>query len=307
MDITTYDTSNGKRHGNLAGAWLASITSPNTQRAYRRDLTGYFSFLDSGDIDALSAERRHVDLYARTLEGAPSTVARRLSAVASFYGYAVGEGAVSASPVAHVRRPKIDADHSATRGLSKDEAHAFLKAARTDSPRAHALATLLLYTGIRISEALGANLSDLQHDTGHRALVVTRKGGKQAKVALPPQVIEALAEYLGAATAHGTALQSTNGHSDDAPLFTTATGARWASSEAFRTVARIARLAGIEGKVSPHSMRHTHATLALDAGASLHDLQDSMGHADPRTTRRYDRARGRLEKSSAYTVASALG
>ncbi len=78
------------------------------------------------------------------------------------------------------------------------------------------------------------------------------------------------------------------------------------TDEAFRTVARIARLVSIEGEVSPHSMRHTHATLALDAGVPLHDLQDSMGHADPRTTRRYDRARGRLEKSSAYTVTSVL-
>lgn len=60
------------------------------------------------------------------------------------------------------------------------------------------------------------------------------------------------------------------------------------------------------GESVAHSLRHTHATLALDAGATLRDLQGSMAHADPRTTRRYDRARGRLERSSAYTVASAL-
>lgn len=87
---------------------------------------------------------------------------------------------------------------------------------------------------------------------------------------------------------------------------TTTTGKRWAASEAFPTVQRLARAAGIEGQVSPHGLRHTHATLALDAGVPLRDLQDSMGHADPRTTRRYDRARARLERSSAYAVASAL-
>ncbi|WP_407681242.1 tyrosine-type recombinase/integrase [Pseudarthrobacter equi] len=59
-------------------------------------------------------------------------------------------------------------------------------------------------------------------------------------------------------------------------------------------VQRLARLAGIKGRISPHSLRHTFVTLALDAGTALHDLQDSMGHADPRTTRRYDRSRHSL-------------
>lgn len=210
--------------------------------------------------------------------------------------------AVAATP----SRPKIDADHSATRGLSKTEARAFLAAAELDGPRSYALATLLLHTGIRISEALGANLRDLQHDTGHRVLVVTRKGGKRAKIALPAPVLDALSAYLGASAAQGTEVATSEAASADAPIFTTSTGKRWASSEAFRTVRRLARIAGIEGHVSPHGLRHTHATLALDAGVPLRDLQDSMGHADPRTTRRYDRARARLERSSAYAVASVL-
>lgn len=66
------------------------------------------------------------------------------------------------------------------------------------------------------------------------------------------------------------------------------------------------RAAGIDGQISPHSLRHTFATIALDAGTTLHDLQDSMGHADPRTTRRYDRARHTLEKAAGYDVAPAL-
>lgn len=69
---------------------------------------------------------------------------------------------------------------------------------------------------------------------------------------------------------------------------------------------RLARRAGIEGQISPHSLRHTFATIALESGTSLHALQDSMGHADPRTTRRYDRARNNLLKSAGYDVARAL-
>jgi integrase/recombinase XerD len=300
-------TPNAEQHAALAGAWLMSLGSEHTRRAYRGDLLGLFAFLDAGALDALEAERRHIDAYRLALTGASSTVARKLAAVSSFYSYAADSGAVAVQPARRVKRPHIDADHSATRGLSKGEALALLDAARHDGPRAYALASILLLTGVRISEALGANLSDLQHDAGHRVLVVTRKGGKRAKVALPPQALDALAALLGASTAHGSEVAALDAASaPHAPIFTTATGKRWAASEAFRTIRRLARAAGIEGHVSPHSLRHTHATLALDAGVPLRDLQDSMGHADPRTTRRYDRARARLERSSAYAVAAVL-
>jgi len=298
--------SNAERHFTLANRWLVSLPSDNTRRAYARDLRSLFDFLDLGGVDALAAQRTHLDLWRDNLDGAPSSIARRLAAVSSFYKFAGAEGVVPSQPVQHVKRPRIDADHSATRGLSKDEARAFLAAARDDSPRSYALATLLLFTGVRISEALGANLSDMQHDSGHRVLVVTRKGGKRAKIALPAPVVDALADSLGTSAARGTEVVDSTAASADAPLFTTATGKRWAASEAFRTVQRIARLAGVEGQVSPHSLRHTFATLTLDEGATLAELQDSMGHADPRTTRRYDRARGRLERSASYVMARAL-
>ncbi|MFT4281298.1 tyrosine-type recombinase/integrase [Microbacterium sp.] len=114
--------------------------------------------------------------------------------------------------------------------------------------------------------------------------------GKMSETAALRQLNEiiidvARGDYLGTSTAEGTEIMISGASAADAPLFTTATGKRWAASEAFRTVQRLALAAGIDGRVSPHSLRHTHATLALDAGATLHDLQDSMGHADPRTTR----------------------
>lgn len=86
------------------------------------------------------------------------------------------------------------------------------------------------------------------------------------------------------------------------PLFTTASGKRWQRSEAARTVRRLAHRAGIDGQISPHSLWHIFATIALDAGSSLHALQDSMRHAGPR----YDRARNNLQKSAGYDVARAL-
>ena len=73
---------------------------------------------------------------------------------------------------------------------------------------------------------------------------------------------------------------------------------------ALKVVRRLARTASIEHTVSPHSLRHGFVTAALDAGVPLRDVQDAAGHADPRTTRRYDRGRHSLDRAATYTVAS---
>ena len=254
-------------------------------------------------LDLLTVRRVHVDGYRHTLTGVPSTVAVKLSALSSFYRYALREGAVERNPVATVVRPNVDADHSSTQGLSRDQAKALLVVARADGTRSDALINLLVFTGVRISEALQARTSDYGHDAGHRTLNIRRKGGKSAKVALPALAVVALNAYLGST---GADVVHSQGPGMSRPLFTTATGKPWQRSEAARTVQRLARRAGIDGHISPHSLRHTFATIALDTGTSLHALQDSMGHADPRTTRRYDRARNNLQKSAGYDVARAL-
>jgi integrase/recombinase XerD len=290
------------RHGRILAAWKLSLPgSQHTLRAYTRSVEQFCGWLDGHGLDLLSVERVHVDGYRHTLTGAPATVAQKLAAVSSFYRYAVSHGVMATNPVELVQRPKVSADHSATQGLSKDQARALLEAARADGARSHALVSLLMFTGIRVSEALNASTTDYGHDAGHRTLTVRRKGGTVAKVAVPAPAVEALNAYLGTT---GQDLVTAAG--EGLPIFTTATGKRWSPSEAFRTVQRLARVAGIEGEISPHSLRHAFATIALDAGVALHDLQDSMGHADPRTTRRYDRARNNLTKSAGYDVARAL-
>lgn len=300
--ITAGTVGNGQRYAPAIAGWqLAQGGSVNTLRAYRRNMADYCAWLDGHGLDLLTVGRVHVDGYRHALTGSAATVAQKLAAVSSFYRYAVSAELVTANPVELVKRPKVDADHSNTQGLTKDQARALLAAAQADSPRAHALVSLLVFTGIRLSEALNASTADYGHDTGHRTLSVQRKGGTGGKVAVPAPAVEALNAYLGTTgqelvTAAGVAL----------PIFTTATGKRWEPSEAFRTIRRLAKAAGIEGNISPHSLRHTFATIALDSGTALHDLQDSMGHADPRTTRRYDRARHSLTKSAGYDVAKAL-
>ena len=91
------------------------------------------------------------------------------------------------------------------------------------------------------------------------------------------------------------------------PLFATSTGARIDRHFVFRLVRRLAQRAGIEAwaDLSPHSLRHAFATTARGEGVPLEDVQDAMGHADPRTTRRYDRDRFNLDRDPAYTIAAA--
>jgi site-specific recombinase XerD len=247
----------------------------------------------------MQAHRAHVDAYARTLAEvpdaadrtrSPSTVARHLSALSGFYRYAVAEDVMARNPVANVKRPKVGIDTVST-GLDKNELVALIRAAEADGPRSLALVLLLGLNGLRVSEALGADVTDLGTERGHRVLAVTRKGGRRATVPLAPRTADALDGYVG--------------ERSDGPVFVTGTGRRWHRSEAWRVLRRLARDAVPDKAVSlhPHDLRHAFVTLSLDAGASLRDVQDAAGHADPRTTRRYDRARHNLDKHPTYALA----
>lgn len=280
----------------LAAAFLLGY-SGQTRDAYRRDLGSWFSFCADLAVDPLEATRVHVDAYARHQAEVggrtAATVARRLSTLSGFYRYAVAEDVVTRNPVANVKRPKVGTETVST-GLDRDELSALVAAAKADSPRSHALVLLLGLNGLRISEALGADVDDLGTERGHRVLHIKRKGGRRATVPLAPRTAEAVDNYVG--------------DRESGPLFVTATGARWHRSEAWRTLRRLAALSVPlkAGSLHPHDLRHAFVTLSLDAGASLRDVQDAAGHADPRTTRRYDRARHNLDRHPTYALAGMI-
>lgn len=285
------------RHELLAAAWLAAYESEHTRRAYRRDLDRWFAWCSSPDVnvDPLEARRVHVDAWVRSGAGYPgggsaSSVARRLSAVSAWYAYLVGEEVTDRNPLAHVRRPPVDPDDSPTRGLTRDEARVFLNVLREAPLRDRALGRLLLLDGLRSAAVRGARADGLSWDRGHRVLEVPMKGGKTKRVPLAPGTIDAVDAYLAGRTT--------------GPLLQTRNGAPMSASQVFRTVRHLAARAGIvdPDQVTPHSLRHAFATLSLDAGAALRDVQDAMGHADPRTTRRYDRARDQLDRHPTYTL-----
>jgi len=274
--------------------FLLGYRNPHTREAYGADLRGFLGWCQDRRLDPLEGvTRTHLEGWARYLEDveglAPATVARKLASVCGMYRWAADEGLTTTNPAERVRRPSVPSD-SPTLGLDRDEARALLAAA-TD-PRDRALLALLTLNGLRVSEACGADVTDLGTERGHRVLTVTRKRGRVEQVPLAPPTVEALDTHLAGRTT--------------GPLFTDDAGHRLDRHDAARVVCRVARAAGIGKHLSPHSLRHTAVTLALDAGVPLRDVQDMAGHADPRTTRRYDRARQSLDRHATYALAGYL-
>lgn len=270
----------------LAAAFLAGYAG-RTREAYAADLKQWGTWCAGHDVDVLGAARAHVQLYAAGLTDlgrSPATVARKLSAIAGFYKYAVVEGVLQRSPADHVRRPKVS-DESTRLGLDKDELRAVLSAAVGVSPQALALVSLLALNGLRVSEACNARARDLVDVRGRLVLEVVRKGGKQGLAPLAPRTAAAIAAL---------------GRVGDDLLIGLDRYAAW------RLIRHVVDAAGITKTVSPHSLRHTFVTLSLEAGVPLHDVQDAAGHADPRTTQRYNRSRHRLEHHATYAVTDFL-
>jgi site-specific recombinase XerD len=300
--------------------WLANRRlSDHTRAAYRRDVVSWLDWCRARELDPMTVTFIHVNAYARELEstsdtrsGRPftaATVARKLSGLSSWYGFLVKVNAIAANPVGGADRPRVSRDHSATVGLSATEVDALLAAAEADTVSARvrnlAVVAVLADLGLRVGEVVGLNVEDLGYERGHRTVRFTGKGDVRRQRALTPASTAAVETYLlHRAAAAGIAVDDLRG-----PLFATASGSRVDRHAVFRLIRRLAEAAQIPSfaKLSPHSLRHAFATAARDEGVALEDVQDAMGHADPRTTRRYDRDRHNLDRDPSYAIWSARG
>jgi integrase/recombinase XerD len=279
----------------LVSAWLLSYGSLNTRDAYRSDLGDWIRWCDAREVAPLAARRVHVDAWARTLEQdyRPTTVARRLASLASFYSYCVGEYVIDFSPLETVRRPRTGEGYvDFTPALDGDELHRLIAAATSHQDRA--LVLVLAVLGLRVSELLTLDLDRFDMVRGHTTIVVSGKGGRIDRLPLPPLVVAAIDDL---AQSEGRTV---------GPVFLDRNERRWNRHQAGRALIRIGKAARIERRVRPHMLRATAITRALDLGATLRDVQDLARHADPRTTRRYDRSRGALDRSPVFALAGDL-
>lgn len=284
------------------GEWTAGYVnrphlSVNTQHAYRQDLQQWLLWCHREDLHPSAARRVDVERWTRELRDrhhySAGTVARRLNTVRGWYRYLQDERVLDVNPAERVKGPRVP-NVSPLPGLSLDQAQAVLAAAAVDV-RDAVVVGLLLHCGLRASEVGNLDADGLQDERGHVTLTVAGKGGRRDRVPLPPRLAEQVRTYLDGRTTGPLVLD---------PRAADPT-ARLDRHQVTRLVARVCRAADVRA-VSPHSLRHAAVTLALQAGAPLHRVQDLARHADPATTRRYDRAQGSLDGHATYVLADHL-
>lgn len=305
----------------VAALFLMSYKE-TTRRAYAVDLKQWFAWCELFDVEPLAEARRpHVDAWAIHLAadgGArPATLARKVSAIRNFYAYAVDEGHATASPVPAkdkaLHLPRVSRK-SQTLGPDQAESAALLTAAEARGPRDAAVIAVLLYQGLRVSELCGMNLEDLSTQRGHRVARLRRKGGEEQDQAIAPPAAGAIDAYLAARAAEAGADTGEAGEPGGVskppttgPLLVDADGTRLTRYQIEWIVESCARAAGIDKRISPHSLRHACTTILLDQGVPLRDIQVYLGHANSATTERYDLGRQHLDKSPAYALTGVFG
>jgi len=211
---------------------------------------------------------------------APASQARIISAIRSFFGFAASEGYLGKDPSLRLRVPKTPA-RLANRILSEEDTLRLLLAADAMGKEASALVRLLYLSGLRVSEAVSLRWGDLQpreDGSGFWLTVACGKGAKSRTLLLPAT----LWERLGPLRRDGP----------DAFVFPARRGAGHLTPfAAWRIVREAARQAGLSRPVSPHWLRHAHASHALERGCPVSVLQADLGHASLNTTSRYVHAR----------------
>ncbi|MEW6726851.1 MAG: tyrosine-type recombinase/integrase [Bacillota bacterium] len=228
-----------------------------------------------GDCDLAAVTSLDVADYRRYLlsqKRKSATVNNALDALSSFFAWAKGEGIVQADPTEGVRR--APEERSAPRWLTRRDVGALVRAAQKyGSKRDQALVTLLLHTGLRVSEAVGLTTADvvIRDRSGH-VIVRRGKGGKYREVPLNITARRTLAEYMAELSGEWL-FPGRSGHVT--------------RRAAEKMLTKLGRLAGVE--VTPHRLRHTFCKMLVDAGESLDRVALLAGHGNLNTTARYTR------------------
>jgi integrase/recombinase XerD len=261
-------------------ALLATRRAPKTVDAYRRDLAALAAWLDRpvGRITTEQLEQYIAELRAAGLS--PSTIARRVAAIRSFFRHQALLGTRTDNPAAELDLPRRR--RTLPRTLSPAEAERLVEAANGTTPRAlrdRALVELLYGGGLRVSEAVDLQKSSVDLDA--RIVRCIGKGSKERIVPIGRQAAQALRRYLG----RGRPFLDVRHRPE---LFLNAKGGGLTRAGAFLILRKLAAKAGLEpGRVHPHLLRHSFATHLLEGGADLRSVQEMLGHADLATTELY--------------------
>jgi integrase/recombinase XerD len=264
----------------------------NTISAYRRDLRTWSEFCSNDGIDPTDPTHEDITEFLERLRAGkppasaplrPSTVARMLVSVRSLYKFLVREGRIDHDPTGKVgvpRRPR-----SLPKAISVEDVERLIAAPPRDGlgPRDRAILETLYGGGLRISELVDLDVDDVDLDE-RSILVRSGKGSKSRRVPVGRAAGKALGDY---ATVTRPELVARASKSPGGALFLNARGGRLSRQGCWKILKQHARAAGLEDKVSPHTLRHSFATHLLDGGADIRVVQELLGHASLATTQVY--------------------
>lgn len=253
------------------------LASPHTVDAYRRDLKSFIA--GTGEMPLAGVQRTHVQdwLVAQHAAGrAPASLARRLSALRSMFDAAVRAGWCEVNPTDGMSPPKKA--RRLPRTLSAEQTALLMKPTDADSElRDAALLAVMYGCGLRVSEAVGLDVSDV--DMQSAELRVLGKGGKERIAPMAEGVLRLLATYLDTRLA--------NPDVQVQALFLNRRGGRLTTRSVQRMLKQRALATGADSSVTPHRLRHSFATHLLAGGVDLRAIQELLGHASLSTTERY--------------------
>lgn len=266
----------------LIQLWLHG-RSRHTVKGYMNDIT---SFRQRVSKSLRAVTLKELQDYADTLAGknyAPQTIKRMLCAVKSLFsfGHRIGYLVFDVGKPLRIPTPK---ETISERILSQDEVFSMFDCAK--NPRDKMLLKLIYYTGLRVSEISSLGWSNLQQREKTGQITVQTKGSKTNVILLSAHLWEELCVFR-------------NGIPEEFPIFKSRKGNALCVGQIQRIVSKIAKKAKISGAVSPHWLRHSHASHALDNGCPIHLVQKQLNHSSISTTGKYLHARP-TESSSKY-------
>jgi integrase/recombinase XerC len=217
------------------------------------------------------------ELHRRQLSKA--SMGRKLSSLRAYFKYLLRHKQITKDPMSGIRNPKQEKRHPQL--LNVDQAVSMMEAVVVPDPeglRDIALAEVLYGSGLRISEAIGLDLNDVDSDV----VRVVGKGNKERIVPLSSAAVKRIRRYME----QRHALLGDD-YSEQALFLSVRAGKRLDRRQANRIVAKLGKLAGLPKDVHPHMLRHSFATHMLEAGADLRSVQELLGHENLTTTQRY--------------------
>ncbi|NOX81175.1 MAG: tyrosine recombinase XerC [Deltaproteobacteria bacterium] len=273
---------------NFAG-WLEVEKgySAHTVECYLRDVNEFFRFAgQGGELDDIHAEQIHLFVSSLYSVNSSASVARKLSALRTFFRYLSREGIMSHDPLAGIANPK--GGRQIPVFLTVDEVFSLLEEPDDRDRyalRDRAVLELIYSTGMRVSELVSRDMNDLDFDTGMVRII--GKGNRERVVPFGRPAAEALRNYFPRREAMILARVIRGRPPERAALFLNGQGGRLTARSVERLVRAYGERAGIAVTVTPHALRHSFATHLLEMGADLRTVQELLGHVSLSTTQKY--------------------